>query len=47
MDGSSHKANGIQSVDIDVDDVIQIKFIGYGNDVNQWNSLLLLGVVGC
>lgn len=46
-DGSSQKMKGIQSVDIDVDGVTEIKFIGYGNDKNEWNSLVSLGVIGC
>ena len=47
IDGSSYKQRGIQSADIDVNDVSQIKFIGYGNDVNEWSSLLSVDVIGC
>lgn len=47
VDGESRIMRGIQSVDIDVGGVTAIKFIGYGNDKNVWNSLVYLGVVGC
>lgn len=47
VDGLSQKLNGLQSVDVDVDGVTEIKFIGYGNDINEWNSLVSLGVIGC
>lgn len=47
VDGYSQNMKGTQSVDIDVDAVTEIKFIGYGNDKNEWNSLVSLGVVGC
>ena len=46
-DASSQKMKGIQSVDIDVDEVTEIKFIGYGNDKNNWTSLVSLGAIGC
>ena len=47
VDGESRIMKGLQSVDIDIDDVTEIKFIGYGNDQNNWNSLVSLGVIGC
>lgn len=47
LDGESQKTNGVQSADIDMDAVSEIKFIGYGNDINAWNSLVSMGVVGC
>lgn len=47
VDGESRTMKGLQSVDIDIDDVTEIKFIGYGNDQNKWNSLVSLGVIGC
>lgn len=47
IDGQSQLMKGTQSVDIDVDDVTEIKFIGYGNDKSEWNSLVFLGVIGC
>jgi len=47
VDGSSIKQRGLQPVDIDVNDVSQIKFTGYGNSVNEWNSLLSVEVIGC
>lgn len=47
VDGESRTMKGLQSVDIDIDDVTEIKFIGYGNDQNNWNSLVSLGVIGC
>ena len=47
VDGESRTMKGIQSVDIDIDDVTEIKYIGYGNDQNSWNSLVSLGVIGC
>ena len=47
VDGQSRKMKGTQAVDIDVDGVTDIKFIGYGNDKNSWNSLVYLGVIGC
>lgn len=47
IDGYSQNMKGIQSADIDVDGVTELKFIGYGNDKNEWNSLVSLGVVGC
>ena len=47
VDGESRTMKGIQSVDIDIDDVTEVKFIGYGNDQNNWNSLVSLGVIGC
>lgn len=47
VDGSSQIMKGTQSVDIDVEEVTEMKFIGYGNDKNSWNSLVSLGVIGC
>ncbi len=47
IDGESRSMKGVQSVDIDIEGVREIKFIGYGNDKNKWNSLVSLGVIGC
>ena len=47
IDGSSKKIKGTQSENIDVNDVSRIKFIGYGNDVNDWTSLVYVDVIGC
>ncbi|CAM9319381.1 unnamed protein product [Sphacelaria rigidula] len=47
VDGESRLMKGVQSVDIDVDRVSKMKFVGYGNDKNEWNSLVSLGVIGC
>lgn len=47
VDGESRRMKGIQSVDIDVDGVTEVKFIGYGNDKDDWNSLVSLEIVGC
>jgi len=47
QDGSSVKNNGLQSVDINVSDVKSVKFIGYGCDVTDWNSINYVQLTGC
>jgi len=46
-DGLSTKTNGLQSFDIDVAGVRKVKFIGYGCDVTEWNSLVNVQITGC
>lgn len=47
VDGRSEKIRGVQSIDVDVDGVKEVKFIGYGNDQDDYTSLVFLGVIGC
>ena len=47
QDGSSVKNNGLQSVDIGVSNVKAVKFIGYGCDVTDWNSISYAQLTGC
>ena len=46
-DGESTKTNGLQSFDIDVAGVRKVKFIGYGADVTEWNSIVYVQMTGC
>jgi len=47
QDGVSIKNNGLQSFDVDVSDVKTVKFIGYGCDVTDWNSITYVQLTGC
>ena len=47
VDGVSAKTNGVQSIDVDTNQVDQLKFVGYGNDISSWTSILSVEVIGC
>ena len=47
VDGVSENTKGLQSIDVDIENVSQIKFIGYGNDKNNWSSIVSVDAVGC
>ena len=47
QDELSVKNNGLQSFDIDVSGVKTVKFIGYGCDTTDWNSISFVQLIGC
>lgn len=47
VDGHTTRTKGLESLDVDMDDVSELKFVMYGNDVNAWTSLTSVEVVGC
>lgn len=52
IDGESNNGKGVESYDIGVEDVDQIKFVGYGFEdadgkLDKWNSITSVSVFGC
>ena len=46
-DGISQKTRGTQSIDIDVDEIQQVKFVAYGMETSSKNSLVFVSLIGC